>query len=164
MITDAFLTLTTPNATAAGDYASVDVIDTQQIGADTANNSAKSARDWSSGHQLFILITIPATWVGGTNAVFTLQGGPNADKSSGGYVATLTNTLIRASGHLDGGRQYRVAVPTAAIGSLGTKLPRYIWVQATTTGTFTGSTNTSIVNILLDVQDGKTFYSSGFTV
>jgi len=164
MITDAFLTLTTPNATTATSYPSADVIDTQQLGADTTNNSAKSARDWSSGHQLFILITIPTTWVGGTDAVFTLQGGPNADKTSGGYVANLTNTLVRASGHLDAGRQYRVAVPTSAIGSIGIKLPRYIWVQVATTGTFTGTTNTSIVNILLDVQDGKTFYSSGFTV
>lgn len=164
MITDAFLTLTTPNATTASDYESVDVIDTQQVGANTANNSARSARDWASGHPLYVLITIPTTWAGGTNAVFSLYGGPNADKSSGAFVSTLTVTLVRASGHLDAGKQYRVAVPIAATGSVGIKLPRYLWVRATTTGTFTGTTNTSIVNILLDVQDGQTFYSSGFTV
>lgn len=159
MILDQQLTLSTPNATAAGNYESVDVIDTQSVGGATAG----AARDLQSGEEIFFIITIPSTWVGGTDAAFSLWGGANADKSSPGFIANLTNSLIRANGHLDAGRTYKALMPAGNPGGVGNTLPRYIWVRATTTGTFTGATNTANVAIVHDVQDGRRFYPSGFT-
>lgn len=160
MILDQQLTLPTPNATAAGNYESVDVIDTQSVGGATAG----AARDLQSGEEIFFIITIPSTWVGGTDAAFSLWGGANADKSGPGFIANLTNTLIRASGHLDAGRTYKALIPAGNPGVVGNTLPRYIWVRVTTTGTFTGTTNVATIAIVHDVQDGRRFYPSGYTV
>lgn len=159
MILDQQLTLSTPNATTATNYDSVDVIDTQSVGGATAGG----ARDLQSGEELYFFISIPTTWAGGTDAVFSLWGSANADKSSPSFIANLTNTLVRASGHLDAGRTYKVLIPAGAPGSVGTTLPRYLFVRAATTGTFTGTTNVATVAIVHDVQDGRRFYASGFT-
>ena len=129
----------------------------------TTGATAGGARDLQSGEELYFVITIPTTWVGGTNANFQLWGGANDDKSSSSFIAGLTNTLTQASGHLDAGRTYKALVPAGAPGGVGTVLPRYIWVRATTTGTFTGPTNVANIAIVHDVQDGRTFYASGFT-
>lgn len=161
MILDQQLTLSTPNATGASSYESVDVIDTQSVGGATAGG----ARDLQSGEELYVFISIPSTWTGGINAQFSMYGGPNADKTSGNFVATLGETLLRASGHLDAGRTYKYLMPAGYPGAVGTVLPRYIWFRATTTGTFTGTTN-NVANIAIvhDVQDGRRFYPSGYTV
>ena len=161
MILDQQLTLSTPNATAASNYESVDVIDTQSVGGATAG----AARDLQSGEELYFFISIPSTWTGGINARFELHGGPNADKTSGGFVAVLGEALARASGHLDAGRTYKYLIPAGFPGAVGTVLPRYIWVRVTTTGTFTGTTNNvANISIVHDVQDGRRFYPSGYTV
>lgn len=159
MILDQQLTLSTPNATTAGNYDSVDVIDTQSVGGATAG----AARDLQSGEEIYFLISIPTTWAGGTDAVFQLWGGAASDKTGAAFVANLTNTLTRSSGHLDAGRTYKALMPAGSPGSVGATLPRYIFVRAVTTGTFTGTTNTSNVAIVHDVQDGRRFYPSGFT-
>lgn len=160
MILDQQLTLSTPNATTAGNYDSVDVIDTQSVGGATAGG----ARDLQSGEEIYFIITIPTTWAGGTDAVFQLWGGANADKSGAAFVANLTTTLVRASGHLDAGRIYKALVPAGSPGTVGTTLPRYIYIRAATTGTFTGTANVANISIVHDVQDGRRFYASGFTV
>ena len=161
MILDKELTLSVvlPNPAAASDYESVDVIDTRSVGGATAGG----ARDLQSGEELYFVITIPTTWVAGTTANFQLWGGPNENKSSGAFIGGLVGNLTQASGHLNAGRTYKALIPAGAPGGVGTTLPRYIWVRSTTTGTFTGTTNVANVAIVHDVQDGRTFYASGFT-
>lgn len=168
MILDSQLYLATAVATTAGDYNSVDVIDTQAVGgaggsgATAANSLTGGARDLGSGEPLHFVITIPTTWAGGTNAICKLMGGPNADKTSGSFIGNLTNTLTVANNQLDKGKVYKAIVPSGLPGAVGTTLPRYIWVQATTTGTMSAG-GVFNVSLVLDVQDGKTFYASGFT-
>ena len=157
MITDSALTLTTPTITTAATYNSADSID------------LVSLRDLGEGHTIMALLTVTTAFADGTSVDFQLW---TADATSPGGTGSLTggNFLMSVSGgaiadaSLTAGVQRFVALPSRVVSNvqLGSRYQRHLILRAVTLGTH--SAGAASVTLLLDNQDGRTSYPSGFTV
>jgi hypothetical protein len=157
MITDSALTLTTPTITTADTYNSLDSID------------LVSLRDMGEGHTIMALLTVTTAFAGGTSVDFQLW---TADATSTSATGSLTggNFLMSVSGgaiadaNLTAGAQRYVALPSRVVSNVqhGSRYQRHLVLRAVTLGTH--SAGVASVTLLLDNQDGRTSYPSGFTV
>lgn len=128
----------------AGTYVSTDSIDLQV------------ARDIGEGRDLYAVATIlgtggpPATGLTGLTSIeVQVVVSANSNLSSPTVIAsTGTQTTVAA------GTQYVVAVPPL-IASAG---QRYLGLRYITAGT-TATTGSMLAGFVLDLQDGRTFYS-----
>ena len=160
MILDQQLTLTSPNITTrtavgdgAGQYDSVDQID---LG---------TRRDISEGHPIKVILRVNNTFGGGTDSTLNVSLWSADDTALTNATFYLGfRTLAKNSGDLNANSTYELTLtPPSQI--VGTTLRRFLFIRCNAIGAannFTG-TNTVTVSLLLDTQDGRTFYASGFT-
>lgn len=143
MITDAFLRVSTAQAVTTT-AVSTDKIDLSQ------------AREIGEGADVYFVFTVGSTaFAGGTSITFQVVTDDNAALSSPTVVAA---TAAITTANLGAGAQFVVAVPPQ-IASLG---ERYLGAQYTVSGTYSAGTVTA--DVVHNVQDGKKYYPSGFTI
>ena len=144
MITDKLLRLSDAQAILGTDLAATDVVD------------LLTARDIGEGHALYMVVTVITTFTGGTSIDFIVKGSTDATIVTGDTTLGSSGAILLAS--LVAGAQFAVRI-NPLIGSLGL---RYLGAFYDVTGTMTAGTVTT--DIVTDIQDGKKFYASGFTV
>lgn len=163
MIVDQFLTASSPNITTATTptATSYDTVDCWDI---------QNPRDLYEGHTLRLIVTIPAGQFGGgsgTTLGLALWGADTTVYAGNVYtgspvficgIRSFTQAQLAAGGTFE--------MPIAPVLSAsGTTMKRFLFVRADATGTnaFTGTGNIVTARIVIDSQDGRTFYPSGFT-
>jgi hypothetical protein len=114
------------------------------------------ARDIGEGEDLFMVFTVGTALTGGTSVNFTVTVADDAALSTNATTIGMSGVIAAAS--LTAGAQFTVRL-NPLIGSLGR---RYLGATYTIVGTFSAGTVTA--DIVTDIQDGKKFYASGFTV
>lgn len=114
-----------------------------------------SAREIGEGADLFFVFSVGTAFAGGTSITFQIVTDDNANLSSPTVIAASA-AIVTAS--LTAGAQFVVPIPPQ-IASLG---ERYLGVQYTVVGTYSAGTITA--DVVHNIQDGKKFYASGFTV
>jgi hypothetical protein len=156
MITDNFLrlsgSLTAGSTTGqdlaqiAGTYNSDNIVDLSQT------------RDIGEGEKLFVVFTVGTAFTSGGAATLSFNVVTSA---AAGLTTptTLGSTNLIALGSLTAGAQFVIAI-NPLVASLGL---RYLGVIYTI-GTATTTAGTMTADIVTDIQDGKKFYASGFTV
>jgi hypothetical protein len=144
MITDKLLRLSDAQAILGTDLAATDVVD------------LLTARDIGEGHALYMVVTVITAFAGGTSIDFVVKGSTDATIVTGDTTLGSSGAIPLAS--LTAGAQFAVRI-NPVIGSLGL---RYLGAFYDVTGTMTAGTVTT--DIVTDIQDGKKFYASGFTV
>ena len=142
MIVDKFLRVSEDQAITA-DAASTNTIDLSQ------------ARDIGEGQSLFMVFTVTQAFNNLTSALLEVVISDNADLSSPQILA-MQSVLLAG---LTVGAQFTVVIPPQ-VGSLG---KRYLGAYYDITGT-APSTGKITADIVTNIQDGKKFYASGFTV
>jgi hypothetical protein len=166
MILDNNLRLGSTGAiTTAGTYVNADVVDLQSNTAYTATVSGSlytvgqgtQNRDIGAGSDLYVVFTVTTALAGGTNATFQVVASSSATLASGNIVVGEIGPIVLAD--LTLGRQVAVKISPQQIAA--TKL-RYLGAQVVTTGTH--SAGVVSADIVMDIQDGRTVYASGFTV
>jgi hypothetical protein len=143
MITDKLLRVSTDQALTTT-AVSTDTIDLSQI------------RDIGEGDDLFMNFAVTTALAGGTSVKFEVIGATNAALSSGVVVIGSSDAVVTAS--LVAGYNTAVRI-NPQIASTGT---RYIGARYTISGTYTSGAVTA--DVVMDIQDGRKFYASGFTV
>lgn len=113
------------------------------------------ARDIGEGENLYMNFCVPTALTGGTSVKFEVVVSDSADLSS--PVVVGSSDAI-ASASLVAGFNTAVRI-NPQIGSLG---KRYLGARYTIVGTY--SAGAVIADIVVDVQDGKKAYASGFAV
>ena len=126
-----------------GDAYSTDTIDLSQ------------ARDIGEGMPLYMVFTVVTAFDNLTSLDLEVVASANANLSSHTVLAE-TNVLLAG---LTAGKQYVVTIPPQ-IASLGL---RYLGARYDVNGT-NPSAGSILTQIVTDIQDGKKFYASGFTV
>lgn len=116
------------------------------------------ARDMGEGRDLFMVFTVTETFTTLTSLTFQFVTDDNASLSSPTVVAS-TGAITLAGGGLAAGKQHVVRIPP----QIGSKGERYIGAQYTVGGSNAGAGKVT-TDIVLDIQDGKKFYASGFSV
>ena len=114
------------------------------------------ARDIGEGDDLYAVFTVGTAFAGGTSVSAAVTIADNAALSTNPATIGMTGTVVTAS--LTAGAQF-VTRLGPRVGSNG---QRYLGVIYTISGTYTAGTITC--DIVTDIQDGKKFYASGFTV
>ncbi len=151
MITDVLLTVSgsnTPGSAISGQAITADAVSTDKIDLGTA-------RDIGEGRQLYMVFTIVTSFNTLTSLDLQVVTDDNASLSSPTVIASQ-NVLLAG---LTAGKQYVVALPPQ-IASLG---ERYLGAQYNVNGT-DPTTGSVLAQIVMDIQDGRKFYASGFTV
>lgn len=151
MITDAYLVLSgtnVPGSSITGQAITADAYSTNTIDLGTA-------RDIGEGENLYVVFTVITTFDNLTTLDLEVVGSANANLSS---HTVLGETQV-ALANLTAGSQYVVRVPPQ-IASLGF---RYLGARYDVTGT-SPSAGAILAEVVHDIQDGKKFYTSGFTV
>jgi hypothetical protein len=143
MITDKLLRVSTDQA-----------VTTTAVSTDTVDLSV--ARDMGEGGDLFMNFAVTEAFAGGTSTNFEVIIADNAALSSNVQVIGASGAIVTAS--LPLGTNVAVRL-NPLIGSLG---KRYLGARYTVSGTNTAGK--VVADIVMDVQDGKKFYASGFTV
>jgi hypothetical protein len=143
MITDKLLRVSTDQA-----------LTTTAVSTDTIDLSV--ARDMGEGGDLIMHFAVTAALTGGTSVKFEVIGATNAALSSGVVVLGSSDAVVTAD--LVAGKTIAVRL-NPQIASTG---QRYLGARYTISGTYSAGTVTA--DIVLDVQDGKKFYASGFSV
>lgn len=144
MITDKLLRLSDAQAILGTDLAATDVVD------------LSVARDIGEGEELYMVVTVITAFAGGTSIDFIVKGSTDATIVTGDPTLGSTGAIALAS--LTAGAQFVVRI-NPLVGSLGY---RYLGAFYDVTGTMSAGTVTT--DIVLNIQDGKKFYASGFTV
>ena len=144
MITDKLLRLSDAQAILGTDLAATDVVD------------LLTARDIGEGTDLYMVVTVITAFAGGTSIDFIVKGSTDATIVTGDTTLGSSGAIPLAS--LTAGAQFAVRI-NPQIGSLGL---RYLGAFYDVTGTMSAGTVTT--DIVTDIQDGKKFYASGFTV
>jgi len=166
MILDNFLRLgSTGTITSAGTYVNADVVDLQSNTAYTATVSGSlytvgqgtQNRDIGAGTDLEVVFTVTTALAGGTNATFQVVASSSSTLASGNIVIGEIGPIVLAD--LTIGRQVAVKISQQQIAA--SRL-RYLGAQVVTTGTH--SAGAISADIVLDIQDGRAVYASGFTV
>ena len=142
MITDKLLRVSTDQA-----------LTTTAVSADTIDLSV--ARDIGEGEELYMNFAVTTALAGGTSVKFEVVQSASADLSSPTVIGS-TDAVVTAS--LVAG--YNTAVRINP--QIGGKGQRYIGARYTIVGTFTSGAVTA--DVVKNIQDGKKFYASGFTV
>jgi len=166
MILDNNLRLGSTGAiTSAGTYVNADVVDLRSNTAYTATVSGSlytvgqgtQNRDIGAGTDLEVVFTVTTALAGGTNATFQVVASSSATLASGNIVVGEIGPIVLAD--LTLGRQVAVKISQQQIAAAGL---RYLGAQVVTTGTH--SAGAISADIVLDVQDGRAVYASGFAV
>jgi len=113
------------------------------------------ARDIGEGRDLFMVFTVVVGFAGTGTITMQVVTDTTAGFSSPTVIAS-TGAVAVAS--LTAGAQYIVPIPPQ-VASLGEQFlaAQYTCSASPTTGTF-------LTQVVLDIQDGKKYYPSGFTV
>jgi hypothetical protein len=141
MITDKFLRVSDAQA-----------VTTTAVSTDTIDLSV--ARDIGAGRSTYMHFAVGTAFAGGTSVKFEIITSASADLSSPTVVGS-SDAIVTAS--LTAGKRVAVEM-NAQIGSNG---QRYMGARYTVVGTMSAGTVTA--DVVLDIQDQKT-YASGFTV
>jgi len=155
----------TGTITSAGTYVCADVVNFQ---ANTAYSATASGslytvaqgtqnREMGAGENLFVYFTVTTALAGGTNATFQAVASSSATLASGNIVVGEVSLITTAN--LGVGQQIAVRVSPQLLGSTGLQ---YLGAQVITTGTHTAGA--IIADLVMDMQDGKRNYASGFTI
>ena len=143
MITDKLLRVSTDQA-----------LTTTSVSTDTVDLSV--ARDMGEGGELIMNFAVTAALTGGTSVKFEVIGATNAALSTGVVVIGSSDAVVTAD--LVAGKNVAVRI-NPQIASTG---QRYLGARYTISGTYTAGTVTA--DIVADLQDGRKFYASGFSV
>ena len=143
MITDAYLKVSTEQA-----------LTTTAISTDKIDLSV--ARDIGEGENLYMHFNVDTALTGGTSVKFEVVVADDAAISSNVTVVGSTDAVLSAA--LVAGYSTAVRI-NPIIASLG---KRYLAARYTIVGTYSAGAVTA--QIVHDIQDGKKFYASGFTV
>jgi len=143
MITDKLLRVSTDQA-----------VTTTAVSTDTVDLSI--ARDMGEGEDLFMNFAMTEAFAGGTSTNFEIIIADNAALSSNVVVIGASGAILTASLTLGTNVAVRLNPQIASLGK------RYLGARYTVSGT--NSAGKVTADIVTDVQDGKKFYASGFTV
>jgi hypothetical protein len=114
------------------------------------------ARDIGEGENLYMHFGVPVALAGGTSVNFEVVIADDAALTTNVEVVGASGAVLTAA--LVAGYSTAVRI-NPRIGSLGR---RYMGARYTVAGTYTAGNVTS--DIVLDIQDGRKSYASGFTV
>ena len=142
MITDKLLRVSTDQA-----------LTTTAVSTDTIDLSI--ARDIGEGRQLCMNFAVTAALTGGTSVKFEVISSASANLSSPTVIGS-TDAIVTAS--LVAGYNTAVSI-NPQIASVG---QRYLGARYTISGTYSAGTVTA--DVVINIQDGRKFYASGFTV
>jgi len=143
MITDKLLRVSTDQA-----------LTTTAVSTDTIDLSI--ARDIGEGDDLFMNFAVTAALTGGTSVKFEVIIADNAALSSNVVVVGSSDAVVTASLVAGYNTAVRINPQIASTGK------RYLGARYTISGTYSAGTVTA--DIVMDIQDGRKFYASGFTV
>jgi hypothetical protein len=143
MITDKLLRVSTDQA-----------VTTTAVSTDTIDLSV--ARDIGEGGDLYMNFAMTEAFAGGTSTNFEVIIADNAALSSNVVVIGASGAIVTASLTLGTNVAVRLNPQIASLGK------RYLGARYTVSGT--NSAGKVTADIVTDVQDGKKFYASGFTV
>lgn len=143
MITDKLLRVSTDQA-----------LTTTAVSSDTIDLS--QARDIGEGNELYMNFAVTTALAGGTSVKFEIIQADNAALSSNVQVIGSSDAVLTAA--LVAG--YNTAVRFNP--QIGSKGKQYIGARYTISGTYTSGAVTA--DVVMNIQDGKKFYASGFTV
>lgn len=115
-----------------------------------------TARDMGEGEDLFMVFTVGTAMAGGTSINFQVTVADNEALTTNATTIGMSGVILTAA--LTAGAQFMVRL-NPLVGSLGR---RYLGATYTIVGTMSAGTVTA--DIVTDIQDGKKFYASGFTV
>ena len=143
MITDKLLRVSTDQA-----------VTTTAVSTDTVDLSV--ARDIGEGQDLFMNFAVTEAFAGGTSTNFEVIIADNAALSSNVVVIGASGAIATADLTLGKNVAVRLNPQIASLGK------RYLGARYTVSGT--NSAGKVTADIVMDVQDGKKFYASGFAV
>jgi hypothetical protein len=143
MITDKLLRVSTDQA-----------VTTTAVSTDTVDLSI--ARDMGEGGDLFMNFAMTEAFAGGTSTNFEIIIADNAALSSNVVVIGASGAIVTASLTLGTNVAVRLNPQIASLGK------RYLGARYTVSGTNTAGK--VVADIVMDIQDGKKFYASGFAV
>jgi hypothetical protein len=143
MITDKLLRVSTDQA-----------VTTTAVSTDTIDLSV--ARDMGEGGDLYMNFAMTEAFAGGTSTNFEIIIADNAALSSNVVVVGASGAIVTTSLTLGTNVAVRLNPQIASLGK------RYLGARYTVSGTNTAGK--VVADIVMDVQDGKKFYASGFTV
>jgi len=115
-----------------------------------------NTRDIGEGQDLYMVFTVVIAFTGLTSVVIEAIGATNAALSSGVTVVGSAGTVLLAN--LTAGATFVVRINP----SLYSTATRYLGARYTVSGT--GTAGSICAYIVQDIQDGRKFYASGFTV
>lgn len=151
--------------TTAGTYVCADVVNLQSSTAYSATASGSlytvaqgtQNRDIGTGTDLYVYFTVTTALASGTNATFQAVASSSATLASGNIVVGEVSLIVTAD--LGVGQQVAVRVSPQQLGAAALQ---YLGAQVVTTGTFT--TGEISADLVMDIQDGKRSYASGFSI
>jgi hypothetical protein len=143
MITDKLLRVSTDQA-----------LTTTAVSTDTIDLSV--ARDIGEGMDLYMNFAVTTALAGGTSVKFEVIQADNAALSSNVQVIGSSDAVLTAALVAGYNTAVRINPQVASNGK------RYLGARYTISGTYTAGAVTA--DIVTDIQDGKKFYASGFTV
>lgn len=143
MITDKLLRVSTDQA-----------VTTTAVSTDTVDLSV--ARDMGEGGDLYMNFAMTEAFAGGTSTTFEVIIADNAALSSN--VVVIGSSTAVATADLTLGKNVAVRL-NPQIASLG---KRYLGARYTVSGTNTAGKVTA--DVVMDIQDGRKYYASGFSV
>ena len=114
-------------------------------------------RDIGEGRDLYVMFTVTTALAGGTNGTFQVVASSSSTLASGNIVVGEVGPITTAN--LAAGRQVAVKISPQQIAAAGL---RYLGAQVVTVGVH--SAGVISADIVMDIQDGRTAYASGFTV
>ena len=159
MITDALLRLSEEQAITATAF-STNTIDLGQVDVvdPIAGTTVTRTRDVGMGRDLYVVFTVNETFLTLTGLTFEIVQSANADLSSPDPLVD-TGEITLASGGLAAGKQVFLKIPP----QFASQGARYLGARYTVNGS-NATAGKVTADIVLDIQDGKKFYDSGFTV
>ena len=143
MITDQLLRVSTAQA-----------VTTTAVSTDTVDLS--QARDIGEGGDLYMNFAVTEAFAGGTSTNFEVIIADNAALSSNVVVIGASGAIVTADLTLGKNVAVRLNPQIASLGK------RYLGARYTVSGT--NSAGKVTADMVMDDQDGKKFYASGFTV
>lgn len=114
------------------------------------------ARDIGEGEELFMNFAVTTAFAGGTSVKFEVVIADDAAISSNVEVVGSSDAVLTAA--LVAGKNEAVRI-NPKIASLGR---RYMAARYTVVGTYSAGKVTA--DVVMDIQDGRKFYASGFAV
>jgi hypothetical protein len=129
-------------------------VTTTAVSTDTVDLSV--ARDMGEGGDLYMNFAMTEAFAGGTSTNFEIIIADNAALSSNVVVIGASGAIVTADLTLGKNVAVRLNPQIASLGK------RYLGARYTVSGT--NSAGKVTADMVMDVQDGKKFYASGFTV